>query len=86
VWFAVKGQTVRRLTPPSETDYSPAISTDGQWLAAATGSGRTGGSDVLVMRSSDGLQRRIVAKNGGWPAFSRDGRSVFFHRQNPEGW
>ncbi|CAL8471581.1 g11123 [Coccomyxa elongata] len=86
--YTVSGErhTVRRLTPQSDTDYSPAISADGQWLAAATGSGKTGESDIVVMRAADGLQRRVVAKNGGWPAFSRDGRSIFFHRQTPEGW
>ncbi len=77
---------MRRLTPQSDADYSPAISADGQWLAAATGSGKTGESDIVVMRAADGLQRRVVAKNGGWPAFSRDGRSIFFHRQTQEGW
>ncbi|KAK9841981.1 hypothetical protein WJX81_002642 [Elliptochloris bilobata] len=74
-----------RMTPRSEADFSPAISPDGKWLAVATGSGQTGLSDVAVMRASDGLQRRTVATNGGWPAFGSDGR-LFFHRVAPDGW
>ena len=75
----------RRLTPENDTDYSPALSADGELLAAATGSGKTGGSDVVVMRAADGLNRRIVARNGGWPAFSADGKALFFHRQDSAG-
>jgi Tol biopolymer transport system component len=79
-------RTARRLTPQGGADYSPALSPDGEWLAAATGSGRTGDSDVVVMRARDGLERRVLVRNGGWPAFSADGRSVFFHRQVDDGW
>lgn len=46
---------------------------------------QTGLSDVVVMRAADGLQRRVVAANGGWPAFGPDGR-LFFHRLAPDGW
>jgi hypothetical protein len=54
-------------------------------LAAATGSGKTGESDVVVMRAADGLNRTLLARNGGWPAFSRDGAAVYFHRQDSAG-
>ena len=46
---------------------------------------QTGFSDVVVMRASDGLQRRKVASNAGWPAFGPDGR-LFYHRVAPDGW
>lgn len=76
----------RRLTPENATDYSPALSPDGAWLAAATGSGKTGESDVIIMSAQDGLKRRNVVKNGGWPTFAADGKSLFFHRQADDGW
>ena len=75
----------RRLTPDNCTDYSPALSPDGKLLAAATGSGKTGESDVVVMQATDGQNRRLVARNGGWPTFSADGRTLFFHRQDAAG-
>ena len=76
----------RRLTPENATDYSPALSHDERWLAVASGSGKTGESNVVVMRSKDGSHRRTVAKNGGWPTFAADGKSLFFHRQSEDGW
>lgn len=54
-------------------------------LAAATGSGKTGDSDVVVMRAADGLNRTLLARNGGWPAFSSNGKDVYFHRQDTAG-
>ncbi|CAL5224175.1 g6815 [Coccomyxa viridis] len=76
----------RRLTPENETDYSPALSPDEKWLAVASGSGKTGESDVVVMKAKNGSHRRTVAKNGGWPTFAADGKSLFFHRQSEDGW
>ena len=76
----------KRLTPENATDYSPALSPDGRRLAAATGSGKTGESDVVIMSAEDGSERRLVAKNGGWPTFAADGQSLFFHRQADDGW
>ena len=76
----------RRLTPENETDYSPALSSDEKWLAVASGSGKTGESDVVVMKAKTGSHRRTVAKNGGWPTFAADGKSLFFHRQSEDGW
>lgn len=76
----------KRLTPENATDYSPALSPDGKRLAAATGSGKTGESDVIIMSAEDGSERRLVAKNGGWPTFAADGQSLFFHRQADDGW
>ena len=78
--------TARRLTPENDTDYSPALSPDGKWLAAATGSGKTGESDIVIMSARDGSHRHVVAKNGGWPTFAADGQSLFFHRQSDDGW
>ena len=78
--------SAKRLTPKDCTDYSPALSPDGRWLAAATGSGKTGASDIVIMSAEDGSERRVVARNGGWPTFAADGQSLFFHRQADDGW
>jgi Tol biopolymer transport system component len=34
----------------------------------------------------DGTGRRRVVKDGGWPAFSADGRSLFFHGERQGRW
>ncbi len=46
---------------------------------------QTGHSDVAVMRAADGLQRRTVAANAGWPAFGPGGL-LYYHRRAPDGW
>ncbi len=37
------------------------------------------------MRAADGLQRRMVASNAGWPAFGPGGL-LYYHRRAPDGW
>jgi Tol biopolymer transport system component len=79
------GSSVRRLSPAGVADYSPAWAPRGDRIAFASGSGRTGGTDLYVMKS-DGSGRRLVIKDGGWPTFSGDGRSLFFHRRKGDKW
>lgn len=79
------GSGVRCLTPRKVADYSPAWSPDGDLIAVASGSGRTGGTDLYVMKP-DGTDRRLVVKDGGWPAFGADGKTLFFHRRRNEKW
>ena len=62
-----------RLTPARTADFSPAWSPDGQWIAAATGTGALHETDVVIFRSDTGAQRRILASNGGWPTFAANG-------------
>jgi Tol biopolymer transport system component len=78
------GSGVKRLSGAA-ADYSPAWSPDGGWLAFASGSGKVGGTDVWVVRP-DGTGRRRVVKDGGWPAFSADGKAVFFHSKRQGRW
>src|SRR5262249_48676609 len=73
------GTRTRRVSPKDAADYSPAWSPRGDLLAVASGSGAAGGTDLYVMRP-DGTGRRLVAKDGGWPTFSPDSGSLFFHR------
>lgn len=79
------GSATLRLTPPGTADYSPAWSPDGQWIAVASGSGRSGGTDLYVMRP-DGSERRMVVRNGGWPAFSSDSKALYFHSRRDNRW
>ncbi len=79
------GSELRRLTPPNIADYSPAWSPCGRWIAVASGSGRTGGTDLYLMRI-DGTERRLVVNNGGWPAFGPDGETLYFHSRRQNQW
>jgi TolB protein len=72
------GSWVKRLSPAGAGDFSPAWSPKGDLIAFASGSGKAGSTDLFVMRS-DGSGRRIVVNNGGWPSFTADGQSLFFH-------
>lgn len=73
------------VSPDESSDYSPAWSPKGDWIAFATGSGRREGADIFVMKP-DGTGRRLVIKNGGWPSFSADGRSIYFHSARQGKW
>jgi Tol biopolymer transport system component len=68
-----------RITPPGETDYSPAWSPNGEWIAAANGTGDVGMTDIVVMRP-DGTSRRVVASDGGWPTWAPNSSVIYFHR------
>ncbi|HXG08737.1 MAG TPA: hypothetical protein VNK04_03020 [Gemmataceae bacterium] len=79
------GSGVRRLSPADAADYSPAWSPRGDLIAFASGSGRTGGTDLFVMKP-DGTDRRLVVKDGGWPAFAADGTAIYFHSRRDGTW
>jgi len=79
------GSDVRRLTPSGVADYSPAWSPRGDLIACTSGSGVAGGTDLYAMKL-DGTDRRLIVKDGGWPSFSGDGMSVFFHSKRQGKW
>jgi Tol biopolymer transport system component len=79
------GSEVRRVSPADASDYSPAWSPKGDWIACASGSGKSGGTDLYVMKP-DGSGRKLVVKNGGWPSFSADGGSLYFHSDRQDKW
>ena len=78
------GSGVKRLSPANAADFSPAWSPKGDLIAFASGSGKSGNTDLFVMRP-DGSGRRLVVNNGGWPSFAADGQSLFFHSQRQGG-
>ena len=79
------GSGMKRLTPLEAADYSPAWSPKGDLIALASGSGEAGRTDIFIMKS-DGSARQLVVKDGGWPSFSGDGRSLFFHSHRQGKW
>jgi Tol biopolymer transport system component len=79
------GSGVQRLSPTQAADYSPAWSPRGDLLAIASGSGVAGGTDLFVVRP-DGTGRRRVIGDGGWPTFSADGDSLYFHSRREGNW
>jgi Tol biopolymer transport system component len=79
------GSGVQRVSPAKASDYSPAWSPQENWIAFASGSGKTSGADLYVMKP-DGSGRRLVTTNGGWPSFAADGQSLYFHSQRQGKW
>ncbi|MGO9019636.1 MAG: hypothetical protein ACLQVJ_14930 [Syntrophobacteraceae bacterium] len=79
------GSGVRRLSPIDASDYSPAWSPTGDLIAFASGSGEKGCTDIHAMKP-DGSDRRLIVRNGGWPSFEADGRSIFFHSPREGKW
>jgi Tol biopolymer transport system component len=96
-WNAVyslnfKTSEVKRLTPRGVTDYSPALSPSGEWVAVASNEGRGWTHeteslylDLYIFKAEDGSQRRLILKNAGWPTWSDD-KTVYFHRIAHDGW
>jgi Tol biopolymer transport system component len=79
------GSGVQRVSGTKAADYSPAWSPKGDLIAVASGSGRAGGTDLYVMKS-DGSNRKLVVKDGGWPAFAADGSALYFHSKRQGKW
>lgn len=96
-WAAVYSTSIetgetRCLTPDEIADFSPAVSPSGEWVMVASegergwqGEIRDLETDLYVFRASDGSDRRLVVKHGGWPSWADD-NTVFFHRQAEDGW
>ncbi len=74
------GSAVKRLSPPGAIDYSPAWSPSKDRIAFVS---RDQG--ICTMKP-DGSDRRVVVKDGGWPAFAGDGEWLYFHKQDQAGW
>lgn len=96
-WTAVykhdfESNKTMRLTPKGITDYSPAVSHSGKWVAVASTDGHPWQReftvlplDIFIFRS-DGSQRRLIATNGSWPSFGSDDKTLYFHRAASDGW
>ncbi|XBI43647.1 hypothetical protein VPH35_108393 [Triticum aestivum] len=76
----------RRLTPEGVSDLSPALSPSGKLLAVASFESKSWNSEnlktdiyVMNMDSEEGLGRKLLIENGGWPSWGSD-NILFFHR------
>lgn len=78
------GSAVQRIWP-TDAAYSPAWSPRGDWIACASGTGVPGGTDLYLIKP-DGSEGKLFVKNGGWPAFSANGNSLYFHRKHSGKW
>ncbi|KAL6636548.1 hypothetical protein ACP70R_024120 [Stipagrostis hirtigluma subsp. patula] len=96
-WAAVysthlpSGRT-QRLTPSGAADFSPAVSPSGEWTAAASpgldeweGGVEHLRTNIYLFRTSDGSRRTLAIRDGGWPCWG-DEATIFFHRQDSDGW
>jgi hypothetical protein len=72
------GSNQTRLTGPN-SDRSPTWSPDGQKIAFSTGSGESGGINVI---NRDGTNLVSVVRGGFSPSWSRDGLKFAFSRLN----
>jgi Tol biopolymer transport system component len=68
------GSNVTRLSPPGVTELSPAWSpANGRIAFLAPGQG-------IGVVNPDGSGRKIIVKDGGWPAFNGNGKWLYFHK------
>lgn len=71
------GGTPRRLTDGTVGEFQPAWSPDGEWLAYATWSDRSGGH-INRVRARGGAAQQLTTRSAYYqqPAFSRDGARI----------
>ena len=84
VWALELGDSVvaRPLFNSPATEWLPVFSPDGRWIAYAID--EDGDQDIFVGPWPSGTEKYQVSVGGGtWPAWSADGRSLFFFQ--PDG-
>lgn len=80
-----------RLTPKTESDFSPSFSPNGRWIAYAQVRNPTRRSpsdqvyDIGIMDAKDGSKRKLIALDGGWPVWKPDSSGIYFHAQDEKG-
>jgi TolB protein len=79
IWVVgANGHGLKRLTNSKRSDFSPAWSPDGKWIAFVRDIGRNRGRIWLV--SADGRNAHPLGLKGGEPAWSPDGAQLAFAR------
>jgi Tol biopolymer transport system component len=77
----VDGQgDVRNVVATPDAERFPSLSPDERWLAYVTN--RTGVPEVWVKRYPDGAPVRVSRSGGLEPVWSRDGRELFYRRDD----
>jgi dipeptidyl aminopeptidase/acylaminoacyl peptidase len=68
----------RNIVVSDSTEYDPALSADGRWLAYL--SNRTGRGEIWVQAYPDGVPVRVSDTGGYEPLWSADGRELFYRQ------
>lgn len=79
IWITARDgvQAPRLLIATGASEFGPAISPDGRWLAYV--SGEPGRFEIYVQPFPDGGERHQISTDGGiTPVWSPDGRSIYY--------
>jgi serine/threonine-protein kinase len=81
--LSIADRQTRPVIATTANEMTPEFSPDGRWLAyVSTHSGR---AEVYVQPYPGPGERHLISTDGGWqPAWSRDGRQLFYVRQGAE--
>ena len=69
---------VRDVVASDSTEFDPALSPNGRWLAYV--SDRSGQNEIWVQRYPDGAPVRVSSNGGYKPLWSADGRELFYRQ------
>jgi Tol biopolymer transport system component len=69
---------IRTVVASENSEFDPALSADGRWLAYV--SNRTGDNEIWVQAYPDGVPVRVSSNGGYEPLWSADGRELFFRQ------
>ena len=80
IWLApLDGRPPTQVLSSPAEEVAPALSPDGKWLAYS--SNESGRYEIYVRSLSPGGERSLVSRDGGTePAWSNDGRELFYRR------
>jgi Tol biopolymer transport system component len=78
IWVAALGttQNAHRVFNGPASEFSPAFSPDGRWLAYV--SDESGRNEVYVLRYPQGDRFPVSTTGGGGPVWRGDGKEIFF--------
>ena len=71
---------IRDIVVTEDTEFDPALSPNGRWLAYVTN--RTGRGEIWVTRYPEGVPVRVSSSGGDEPRWSTDGRELFYLQDN----
>jgi Tol biopolymer transport system component len=71
---------VRQIVATEFTEFDPALSPNGRWLAYV--SNRTGRDEIWVQGYPDGVALRVSTNGGYEPRWSADGRELYYLQGN----
>jgi Tol biopolymer transport system component len=77
------GGPPRQLTRTPASEMAPQLSPDGRWLAYV--SDETGSSQIYVRRYPDGERMVVSTGTARGPAWSRNGRELYYMGETPDG-